>query len=120
MFEKKKYFSCPKQIAHVQDKSKPSCPKAHNPLELELIAEKKKIKNLKGVIKVSSDQRKDNKALQAWIPANSRLVDDIACFQPYIEKLDEEVKDDDAGEDEAKKSIFKRENLYKDMEDDKE
>ena len=80
-FERKKHFSCPKLKAHnASPKKHPPCPKAHNPLELELIPVADKIHNLKGVIQVSKDQISSNKTLNAWIPANSKREEDIACF----------------------------------------
>ena len=37
-FDRKKHFNCPKQKAHnASPKKNPPCPKAHNPLQLELI-----------------------------------------------------------------------------------
>ena len=81
MFERKKFFNCPKQKAHnASPKKHPPCPKAHNPLELELTPVTEKINNLNAVMRVSKEQIKSNKALQAWIPANSKRADDIECF----------------------------------------
>ena len=81
MFDRKKHFNCPKAKEHNKDpKKNPPCPKAHNPLELELNPVSKKIENLNAVMRVSKEQIKDNKALEAWIPANSKRKDDIACF----------------------------------------
>lgn len=119
-FERKKHFNCPKQSAHTANPKKhAACPKAHNPLELELIPVTDKIANLKGVIQVSKDQINNNKTLNAWIPANSKKEADISCFQPYVEKMFAKVADDEAGDDKPK-SIFERENLFRNMEDDKD
>ena len=63
MFERKKYFNCPKQKAHLSNSKNPPCPKAHNPLELELVPVDDKINNLKGVIRVSNAQINNNKTL---------------------------------------------------------
>lgn len=94
------------------------CKFAHNAIELNLVKIDKKINNLKGVVATQSRMLNQNQTVGAFIPPSKHVPHDISCFQPYIEtKAD--VGENEDGE-EKPKSIFERDDLFKDPLEEKD
>lgn len=56
--------------------------------------------------------------MTAWIPSNAHIEADIDCFKPYIDTREEPGADED--NEDKPKSIFEREDLFKDPLDEKD
>ena len=56
--------------------------------------------------------------MQAWLPSNKHIAVDTACFKEYIDTR-EIQEENEEGEDKPK-SIFDREDVFKDPLEDKD
>lgn len=117
-YKPRKTKMCPDMLEKGKCKNGKACKLAHNPIQLELIPVTKKIQNLKGVVATQSRSLSSNQTVEAWIPSSKHITYEQTCFEPYVEPKPDTGNDEDG--EEKSKSIFEREDLFKDPLDEKE